>query len=86
MFDPDPLVRVVVAERLPAPRLGAMLQDEDLRVRFTIAERAPLELAAALADDPDELVREAARARLAAAPAPTEADMLPKSAEGLPRD
>jgi hypothetical protein len=64
MFDPEPLVRLVVAERLPEERLEAMREDEDLRVRFTVAERAPMALLPALLNDKDELVRAAAQARL----------------------
>ena len=62
--DPDPLVRIEVAERLPAQSLALMAGDGDFRVRFVCAERVPCERLTLFLDDEDEVVRDIARQRL----------------------
>ena len=62
-IDPDPLVRIAVAERLEPVQLGALIADEDLRVRYVVAERGNSLALVRLSDDPDPEVRGRARAR-----------------------
>jgi hypothetical protein len=63
MFDPDPLVRMAVADRLDSIQLLALAADEDLRVRYVVADRGDEAVLTKLCQDPDPEVRQRARAR-----------------------
>jgi hypothetical protein len=63
MFDPDPLVRVAVAERLEPAQLSVLANDEDLRVRYAVADRGDIAALARLSQDADPEVRARAQAR-----------------------
>jgi hypothetical protein len=63
MADPDPVVRLEVAQRLPDALLFMLRDDADWRVRYEVASRIAVEQVGAFANDPDPLVREAALQR-----------------------
>ena len=60
--DPEPRVRLEVAQRLAPDMLARMRDDPDWRVRYEVAEPDRVGDIGELADDEDELVRETARA------------------------
>jgi hypothetical protein len=61
--DPEPEVRLKVAERIRCEEANGLLRDSDWRVRLRLAERLPLVMLGDLAEDPDPDVRAAAQAR-----------------------
>jgi hypothetical protein len=63
--DPEPMVRLEVAERLPPAQLHLLARDPDMRVRFTVAERIDIDSLEMFRDDPESVVRELVAARLA---------------------
>jgi hypothetical protein len=65
-FDGDPLVRMAVAERLPAGQLSILANDSEACVRFVVAQRIEESGLASFVDDPERFIREIAFRRLTA--------------------
>jgi hypothetical protein len=63
--DPEPEVRIKVAERIRPAEANGLLRDPDWRVRLRLAERLPLDQLGPMVDDTDPDVRALARARVA---------------------
>ncbi len=61
--DPEPEVRLKVAERIRCEEAGDLLRDGDWRVRLRLAGRLPVALLGDLVADRDPDVRAVAQAR-----------------------